>query len=66
MVVLGVGGNKKVEKDGGDARALRDTRPSEALPRGSAVVATARHTPLEVGGEPTQGVVAEVGGVEGG
>ena len=63
---MGVGGHEKVEEGGGDTRSLGDARSGEAFGRGVVVVATARYPPLEVSREPSQGVVAEVGVVEGG
>ena len=61
-----VRGNEEIEKDGVDARTLRDARSGEAFGGGSVFVAAAGNAPPEVRVEPPQCVVVEVGGAEGG
>ena len=46
----GVVGYEEVEKDRGDARALRYPRPCLSVRGGGVVVSAAGHPPLEIGG----------------
>lgn len=66
VIILGVGGDKEVEEDGGDARALGNARSGVVLVGGGVVVPAASHTTFEVCGQPPESVVGEVGGVKGG
>ena len=50
MIGVWVSGHEEVEEDGGDAGALRDTRPCVRLKGGGVIVSGVSHPPLEVGG----------------